>query len=169
MFTSMKSRVLGGSALAATLAVALGVNQAPAPDDETAATEQEQVIGIYNPEAAFQQYHGIQELIALSQRVQQEAQQAQAEGDQQRLMQLQQQMQQERMRVINQFQEDVRRVAPDVAQEQGLQLVAVEVAYVAEEFGEPKDITQEMVDKINEDAPEQEQPAGSTPGGPAPQ
>lgn len=104
----------------------------------------------------FQQYHGLDELIELSQRLQGEAQQAQAEGNQQRLMELQQEMQEGQLRVIMQFQSDVELAVPMVAQEQNLKIVAVEIAYLAPEYGTPQDISEELAEKINDEAERRE-------------
>lgn len=166
MFKSTRSRITGGVGLLLATAMALGLAMAPAMDDETQAQQAENNgirIGTFDPERVFQQYHGINELIALSQRLQAEAQQAQMQGNQQRLMELQMEMQEGQMRVINQFQEDVQRLVPDIARENDIKIVAVEITYIADEYGEPEDISRKLVEKLNAEAPQTEGMEGMDP------
>lgn len=170
MFTTMKSRVLSGSALLAAVAIALGVTIAPVHSDDDTNGETTKRIGTYDPEMVFQQYHGLQELIALSQRLEGEAQQAQMEGNQQRLQELQMEMQEGQMRIINQFHQDVQRVMPELADRHELDIVAVEVIYASNEYGDPEDISQQLAERLAEDAPETDEiPPAEDPFAPGPQ
>lgn len=167
MFKSKKSRLLSGTAVIAAMAVALGVTMAPA-DEQDATTANQIRVGTYDPETVFEQSPALGEIMALRDRLMAEAQRAQAEGDQARLMQLQQEMQEGQMRIITQFQADIEQAVPEIAREKGLKIVAVDITYIAPEYGEPEDITQEVAEKINEDAEESPQREGADPFAPAP-
>lgn len=170
MFMPMKTRIAGASLLVA--AAVLGGTVMVQDDADTAQQPQaEQTsdvrLGTFDPQAVFQQSYGFNELMELSQRLQAEAQQAQSEGDQERLMELNQEMQQGQERIINQFQEEIDRIVPEVARENDFDIIALEVVYVQENIGEAEDITEEVVTAINADAPESTEEFA--PPAPAPQ
>jgi uncharacterized membrane protein YhiD involved in acid resistance len=143
--------VLAGCGLAVAL-FAASFTQASAVLDEH---DNEKVgVATYEPQLAFQQYYGMQEFNVQMQRMQQEMQEAQQQGDQQRLMQLQQEMQQLQTRTVEKFYEDVEKVIPEVAEKAGVELIAIEIVYAGEQFREPKDITDELIRKVNEEAGE---------------
>jgi len=144
------------------LAVALfagGFSQAAATLDE----HDEVRIGTYEPQLAFQQYHGMREFNQRNEELQREAQEAQQEGDQQRLMQIQQELQQLQGQVIEQFYNDVEQVIPKVAENAGVKIVAIEIAYADEKFGDPKDITEKLIRKVNENAGGEPEPEPDMP------
>ena len=121
-------------------------------------------IGTYEPERAFQSYHGMQEFSMRMQELQQEAQQAQQQGDQQRMMQIQQEMERLQNEVVDQFHNDVERVTPKVAEEAELHIIATEIVYSADELEDPKDVTDKVIRKLNEDAePEQREAPSDAP------
>jgi hypothetical protein len=109
-------------------------------------------IATYEPQLAFQQYHGMQEFNLQMQRVQQQMQEAQQQGDQQRLVQLQQEMQELQNQVVEQFYNEVQEVIPQIVEDTGVKVVAIEIVYASDEFAEPKDITDRLIRKVNEEA-----------------
>jgi Skp family chaperone for outer membrane proteins len=153
MFNTFKSRVFGMSALVLAASVLVGVAATQDDHDDAAHANDTIKIASFDPQLVFQQYHGLNELVALSQRLEAEAQQAQIDGNQQRLMELNNEMQQGQMRIVNQFQEDIDRIVPEIAKAHHIDLVALEVVYASDKFSEAQDITTQVIEALNAEAP----------------
>jgi len=138
---------MAGCGLAVAVLAGSFSQAAQTPDEN-----EKMALGTYQPQLAFQQYHGMQEFNQRLQEMQRQLQEAQQQGDQQRTMELQQQMQQLQGQVVEQFYADVEEVVPDVAEDAGVELVALEIVYAGDRFDEPKDITDELISKVNEAA-----------------
>lgn len=145
--STMTVGVLAACGLALAL-FAGGFSQAAATQDDHDTMR----LGTYEPQRAFQQYHGMQDFNQQMQRLQQQAQEAQQQGDQQRMMQIQQEMQQLQNQVVEQFHSDVENVIPKVAENAGVQLVAIDIVYAADDLGEPHDLTDQLIQQVNEEA-----------------
>ncbi|MEX0655625.1 MAG: OmpH family outer membrane protein [Phycisphaeraceae bacterium] len=154
MHTSTIRRGLLGGLMAVALAAGAAVVTTPSVGQAQEAGGDLRV-GTYDPEQVFGAYHGREAFMQQFQELQTEAQAAQQEGNQEQLMQIQQQLQQAQQEVIETFQGDVEEVMPDVAEDAGVQIVAVEVVYTAEGINS-EDVTNQVIEKLNEghDAPE---------------
>ncbi len=123
--------------------------QRPVPADQQRQTVPPQPkadiqIGTYDPQIAFEQHPARKELLASLESVQADMQSAQQEGSQQKVQQLQQQFERKRSQLIAKFQRDVTRALPDAARDAGVDVVALEVAYMSHNI-ETKDITNELI------------------------
>lgn len=101
-------------------------------------------VGTYNPQDAFEQYPARGEMMREMQAAQQKIQEAQQQGDQQTLMQLQQEIQQLQQETIQAFYKDVEEALPEIADKQGVKVVAMEVVYTSEDV-ESSDLTEQVV------------------------
>lgn len=146
--------------IALALAVVLGlvvsfVHQAGAQQielpEEAEQAEQEATlkVGTYNPEAVFQSHPGHARLMNAVQ----EAQQQLEGADQQTRAQLQQQISQQQAEIVQQFQSDVQEALPEAAEAAGVKVVAVEIAYTAEDV-ETVDVSQQLIETFEEAAAE---------------
>ncbi|MEX2670705.1 MAG: OmpH family outer membrane protein [Phycisphaeraceae bacterium] len=129
-------------ALMALAALAIGFDRASAQ-----AEGEELRVGTYQPQQAFQMYH---RTAAFQQEMQELQAQAQ-ETEPEQLAQLQQQAEQMQQEVIQQFERDVKNAVPEIAEQANVDLVAVEVVYTAPGV-EQEDVTESVVEKINEGA-----------------
>ena len=114
-------------------------------------------VGTYTPQTAFSQYHQAEGLQRRAQEIQLAMQEAQEQGDQQRMIELQAEMQQMQMaqqQVVERFLDDVEKAVPEIAREAGVSVFAVEIVYTSDEVGEPVDLTRELVEHINNNADE---------------
>lgn len=160
MSGTWKKWMIAGLALAVLAWVGVSLTSDARADDhdEEGVEEAAIAVGTYQQEAAFQNYHRTEELMAFAQELEAEAMEAQQAGDQQKLMDLQAQMQQRQNATIESFFNDIERILPDLARQQNVQVVAVEIQYLAPDI-ESKDITDLLVEQLNadvqvEDAPE---------------
>src|SRR5690606_38017940 len=115
-------------------------------------------VGTYDPQEAFMVYH---RTAAFQQEVQQL--QAAATAEPQRAAEIQQQAQAMQNDLIQRFQQDVTETLPDIASEKGVSLVAVQVVY-SDPSVEVRDLTSELVGKLNENQPNA--PQGAAPAMP---
>lgn len=107
-------------------------------------------VATYQPQEAFQMYHRTAAF-------QQEMQQLQADAEQmepEEVAQLQERAQQMQQELIGQFEEDVEDAVSGIAEENGVKVVATEVVYSADRV-EVADVTEEVVEEINDGAEEQ--------------
>jgi TolA-binding protein len=155
MFGITRGRLVGGIALVAALGVALGLafaddNDADEPVEKTVQT------GTYQPQMVFEQYYRTQQLMEFLHELQGEAEVAQREGNQQKMMELQMRFQQREREVMEAFMERIEGVVTEVAEEEKVDVVALEIQYKAPHVGDPTDLTQQIVAKLNKDAPKTE-------------
>jgi TolA-binding protein len=134
---------------------------APAPA-AAAENDAELRVGTLEPGMAFQHWAGRDEAIAQMQQIQTQAQAAQQAGDEMQVMQLQNQMQQKQQELLTNFERDLREVLPEVAREAGVKVIAVNIAYTADDV-ETQDLTAEVVEALGGDAAMLDQPM--LPGG----
>lgn len=108
-------------------------------------------IGTYKPEEVFQS-HPLQEKLAeASQRARAELQQAQEAEDEQQMQQIQQDYQEAQSQLVEAFHRDVDESLPEAAAAAGVQVIATEIVYTAENVG-TKDITPDLIKVITESA-----------------
>ncbi|MFP4499846.1 MAG: hypothetical protein ACLFTT_02500 [Candidatus Hydrogenedentota bacterium] len=148
--------------LAAAMAVALVV-AATALTSGTAVQAQQAeegaiVVGTYNAQAAFEQHPAQAEFKQSIATLQDGMREAQQEGDNERVQQLQQEYEQERTQAVEQFHQDVETAVPDAASKAGVQVVAEQVVYTADNI-ETKDITADVVDAFPAGSDGQPEPA----------
>lgn len=149
MTSKWTRRIILGSAAVATAGVAMGFTLAASTMDDHDG-ERELRVGVYDPQAAFQQYHAAEELQQRLQEIDSEIQEAQQQQDQERMFQLQSEVEQMHSEVVDRFLEDVEQAMPEITSEHSIGVVAVEYTYVSSEFGEPVDLTDHVVNEINE-------------------
>lgn len=112
-------------------------------------TEKAITVGTYNPQAAFEQHPLQEKLMEKYMTLQPAIQKAQQENDQQKAIQLQQEFEQERMQIIEQFQKDVDKALPEVAEAAGVKVIALEIAYIADDV-KTQDVTAHLVEAFTE-------------------
>lgn len=152
MFGITRGRLVGGIAVLASLGIALGLTYG-VDEDEAEATQVTVRTGTYQPQAVFEQYHRTQKLMELLNELQGEAEVAQREGNQQKMMELQMRFHQGEQEVMNAFMADLDLALPKLASEANVDLIALEIVYSADHVGEPTDLTRQLIQKINADAP----------------
>lgn len=81
--------------------------------------------------------------------LQRDMQAAQQEGDQQKMAQVQMRAQQMQQRVVATFQQNVKKVMPDVAKEAKVQIIAPEIVYAADDV-ETQDLTRAVVKHLDD-------------------
>ncbi|MFO7975252.1 MAG: hypothetical protein R6V12_11520 [Candidatus Hydrogenedentota bacterium] len=106
-------------------------------------------IGTYNPQAAFEKHPAQTALMEIMETLQTDLQKAQEEGDSAKVQQIQQQYEQERAQAIEQFHNDINRIIPSAAQAAGVNVVALEIVYAAENV-KTQDITPELINAFDD-------------------
>jgi hypothetical protein len=107
-------------------------------------------VGTYDPQTAFSKHPAQKTLMDSYTSIQASIQKAQQEGDQQKVMQLEQQFEQQRNQIIEQFQQDVEKALPDAADKAGVKVIALEIAYTADDVA-PEDVTSDIVETFTEE------------------
>jgi len=163
-----RGRLIGGVALVAALGLALGLTFA---DDEVAADDAAPsiAVGTFQPQVVFEQYYRTQELFEYVSELQAEAQAAQQAGDQQKLMELQMRFQEREQQLMEVFTAEMDVAVPEVAKAANIDLVAMEIQYAAPHLDEPTDLTEQILARINADAPKDEAEAEDIEAGETPQ
>lgn len=124
---STRSLVFGGIAIAAVLGLMASHATVRAADEGHAGI----AVGTYSPQMIAQRV-GLQEkMMAQMGALQERAMAAQAEQDTEALQQIQLEAQQIEQAVIGEFQADLDGAIPGVAEEAGVQIVAIEVSWTA--------------------------------------
>lgn len=116
--------------------------------DATAQADGGITVGTYDQEAVFQQHPANEELQAFYQEVQQQMQQAGQENPQQ-MQQIRQQVETKRQEAIQDFQTSVSEALPKVADEAGVQIVALQVMYSADGI-QTADLTEELTEAVSD-------------------
>lgn len=145
MATRPTMRVLAFStiAVAAVLTAFMAQNTTQAQEEASGI-----IVGTYEPQRVAEQYGINEKLMEGMTGLQQRMQAAQQTGDQQEMQQIQAEAQQVQNDVIGEFEKEVEAVLPSVAEETGADIIAVQVAYVAEGI-ETKDVTNEVIAEMN--------------------
>lgn len=128
----------------------------PAEGEADAESDAAIVVGTYTPRLAFQEHPAQEDLQKAAEAAQRQMQQAQQDGgDQQKMQQIQQQYEHKRTQAVEQYQRDVDKVIPDVAEAANVKVVTLEVVYMADDV-ETKDITPDVIDAFSEEEDEEE-------------
>ncbi len=106
-------------------------------------------VGTYDQEAIFMQHPANQELQDFYQQVQQQMQEA-GQQDPQQAQQIRQQIETKRQEVIRDFQSSINEALPGVAEDAGVQVVALQVVYSADNI-ETTDLTEELTAAVAEE------------------
>jgi len=156
MNRSRISKLLATAALVMTVgAMGLWVNHDLRAQ---AANEDKLQVGVYNPQQVFEQYPGRQQMMESLAALQQEAEEAIQQENHQKLAELQAQAEQQQRQTVEQFQQDIERILPEVAQATGVQLVAMEIIYAADDV-EEQNLTTAIIEQFHD---------GQAPPAPAP-
>lgn len=126
-----------------------------------AAPEATIAVGVYEPERVFEAYPQREAGIAELQQLAERAVEAQEAGDQEGFFEVQQQMEQTRHQIVAGFEQAVQAAATAVAEQDELDLVAMELVYQGP-MVRTRDITDQLVERIGnmEEGPEAPQPGG---------
>jgi glutamine synthetase adenylyltransferase len=160
----------GACVLVAGLAIHASQNQAHAQQ----ANEGEVRLATYDPQTVFSQSPMQQQLAQKGEEIGAAMQQAQQQGDQQAMQQLQAQFQQEQQQIFHQFEQAIRQIAPSVAEEEGVQVIAADIVYSAGAL-ETTDVSTQLAEGMEALVPDQgvgqqlQQPQQQQQGIPAPQ
>lgn len=111
-------------------------------------------VGTYRPQVAFEKHPLQKKLMQEYERFETAMGEAQQEGDQEKVRQVQQQFEQQRTQIVQQFHTDVQQALPEVAEEAGIKVIALEIAYTAEDVA-TQDLTEDLVKTFAEDGQEQ--------------
>lgn len=111
-------------------------------------------VGTYDPQSVLEQHPAHEELWQAAQSTQSEMQKAQEQDDYEQVQQLQKQYQEKRNQILDDFEADIDNAIPEVAEDMGVQVVALEVVYTDDNI-QTKDITSELVDELNDDQDQQ--------------
>ncbi len=122
---------------------------APIEEEEPVMAPDALHVGTYDPDAAFQRHPAQQALEMALRTAQTEMQRAQQEGDQMAMQQVQQQYEHSANMAIQEFQQDVDRVLPEVAEDTGVKVVATDVVYTADNV-HTSDITPELIEAMTD-------------------
>lgn len=106
-------------------------------------------IGTYNPQAVFDQHPLKDKLMKQYGTIQKATQKAQKEGDQQKVMKLQQQFEQQRNQIIEKFHSDVDKAIPAIAKKNGIKVIALEISYTADDIA-TKNVTKQLMNAFTE-------------------
>lgn len=124
------------------------------PLGEEQETEADLQVGTYDPQSVLEQHPAHEELWQAAQSTQSEMQKAQEQDDYEQVQQLQKQYQEKRNQILDDFEADIDEAIPEVAEDAGVQVVALEVVYTDDNI-QTKDITSELVDELNDDQDQQ--------------
>lgn len=113
-------------------------------------------VGTYDPQTTFEQHPGFAKLMETVGTMQADAQQAQMEGDEQKMQQLQMQFEQQRLQVMEKFQQDLNEALPQAAEAANVQIIVTEVAYSAGNV-KTTDVTAQLVEILAKTAGQQEE------------
>lgn len=116
---------------------------------EAPGAEAELRVGTYDPQSVLEQHPAHEELWQTAQSTQSEMQKAQQEENYEKVQQLQQEYQQKRNQILDDFEADIDEALPEVAEDTGVQVVALEVVYTGDEV-QTQDITPDLVEELND-------------------
>jgi hypothetical protein len=142
MFHSLRKRVwiLAGAMGAAVFAVLVTLN--------TGKADEALVVGTYDIDQVAMQ-SGLQQKVQMEMAgLQQRMQEAQQEGDQAAMQQIQAEAGQIQERIIGEFEDSLDGVMPSVAASSGAKVIAADVTYTAPGI-EVKDVTSAVIEEMN--------------------
>ncbi len=130
------------AAIAGILLIAAGFSGFAA-----AQSAQAVIIGQADMERVFGQYRPVQDFQAEIEKVQEDFQKAQEEGNQQKLMEIQQDFQIKQNMLMQTFQKDLRKASAAVSGKMNLHVIAVEILYHSD-AAEVADVTDELIENM---------------------
>ena len=142
MKTSLKKATILGVSMAVALTGAVMFSQNTGEADEAL------IVGTYNPQTVAMQSGLQQKMQAEMAGLQQRMQVAQQEGNQAAMQEIQGEAGQIQERLVGEFESDLDKAMPGVAEEAGVKIIAVEVSYTADEV-ETKDVTNALIAELN--------------------
>ncbi len=148
----MKSVYRAGAFLVLAAICAFGSPQAAA----------ETGVGQIDIQRVYNEYHGMMEFEADMHEIQREFQEAQEAGDQARLMELQQEFQARQEEFHREFEASLIEATEKITEETNLEIVVAEVIY-HKPGAEIVDVSEELIEAMNEGAPEHEEEAAPVP------
>ncbi len=107
------------------------------------------MIGVYNPQAVLEEHPLHDDLWEAASAIQVDMQEAQEEGDYERIQELQRDFEQERNTILDEFEADVDDAIAEIVDDTDIQVVALEVVYAAEGI-DTTDITQDIIELVND-------------------
>jgi len=105
------------------------------------------IVGTYQPQQIAQATNFQQKLLQKMQGLQQRMQKAQQDGDQAAMQQIQGEARQMQQNATQQLLDDIKAVAPQVAETTGATIIATDVTYSSDEVT-TKDVTQAIIDAM---------------------
>lgn len=136
-----------------TAGLVLGAVVAVGPHTDAQAQQQDaepaMKVGVYDQQALFQEYPGSEELMQYFQQIESDMQEARQAGDQEKMQQLQQATEQKRNEVVEKFQDAVQEALPQVAGEENVKVVAMQVVYTADDV-QTTNLTEPLAAAITE-------------------
>ncbi len=105
-------------------------------------------IGTADMERVFSEYQGTKDFEAEMEKIQQDFQTAQQEGNQQRLMEIQQEFQIKQGQLIQNFHEAIEKASAPVSEKTGVQIIVAEVLYRTE-AASVIDVSEELIAEMN--------------------
>lgn len=140
-----------GSGLALAGAAQMNTENRVAQDDKTQ-------VGVVQSDLVFQSYQGAADYQQQSQTLQQEFGEAQQQGDQQKMQEIQSRYAQMQMDLQQKFDNDLKKAAEKVADNKEVDFIVTEVIYQTDKVTEV-DLTNDLIEEMNggEDA---QQPQG---------
>ncbi len=135
-------RPIKSAAIAGILLIAAGFSGFAAAQSARTVT-----IGQADMEEVFGQYRPVQDFQAEIEKVQEDFRKAQEEGNQQRLMEIQQDFQIKQNMLMQTFQEDLRKASAAVSGKMNLHVIAVEILYHSD-AAEVADVTDELIEHM---------------------
>lgn len=152
MVTRSSTRILTlcGIAIVAVAAVFAAQGTLQAQESEASGI----VVGTYTPRDVAQQVGLEEKMRGEMEGLQQRMQAAQQQGNQQEMQSIQAEAQQVQQRIIGDFESNMDAAMAEVAEQTGVDVIAIEVSYTAPGI-ETKDVTSEIVAQLQgDDAPD---------------
>lgn len=137
-------------ALATAALLAVFVSHGVIQAQQEAAPAEGMAVGTYQPQQIAEQIGLQDEMQRTIQGLQERLNAAQQQGDQAAMQQIQVEAQQVQQDIVSKFERDLNAAMPAVAEETGVQIIAVDVAYTAPDI-RTQDVTGPLVEKLRPD------------------
>lgn len=157
MATSMTPRVLALATIAAAAIAAALLAQTAIQAQESTPTDTSIVVGTYELQDVAEQYGINQKLMEGMSGLQERMMAAQQQGDQEEMQRIQAEAQQIQDDVVTTFEDEIEAAMPNVAEQTGADIIAVEVGYIGEDI-ETKDVTQELIAEMDLESQQETEP-----------
>lgn len=150
--STLKKRMMIATGVCAASALSLLLTQGATRAQEKAPAI---TVGTFEPGLVAQQTGLQQKVIGQMGGLQERMQQAQQTGNQEEMQKIQGEAQAIQKKAVEEFEAAIDKALPEVAKAAGVQIIVVEVAYMAEGI-ETKDLTAEVVTQLGGEAPQAE-------------